>query len=269
MAQPKKNENRFKPKRFNVQVDGSFLVGTGVLSMDEYYKDQSQPLWHRILIYILQMYTAPHNRNVDVMKRINFQNPHLVDKFYPDEVHNKPAAGQGTKGNKHDKKYQYKINACQKALQTIKQMNTADMYYVGIAGELIHHSELPNGGITQRRIVPKTKIAKELLRVIKHTNNYDQLPVRGRERRLANACPFKLEIDELIDSLIETEVADLNVKRKVYNRYAMALAKRYEKRSILNSPVVESAVMDSLLEAVGPLINAKTLQSDPPAVTIS
>jgi hypothetical protein len=268
MAQPKKNENLFKPKRFNVQLEGSFLVGTGVLSMDEYYQDQSQPLWHRLLIYILQIYTASHNRNVDVMKRINFQNPHLVDKFYPNTDKPKPAPGEGTKGDKEDETYKHKINAIQKALQTIKEMKAADMYYVGTAGELIHHSELPNGGITQRRIVPVIKIVKSLLKVMKHTTSYEQLPVRSRERRLANACPFKLEIDEIIDALIETEVADLNVKRRVYNRYAMALAKRYEKKSILNQTIDEKTKL-ALIEAVGPLINAKTLQSDPPAVTIS
>jgi hypothetical protein len=263
MPVPKKNDNLFKPKRFNVQVDGSFLVGTGVLSMDEYFYDSNQPLWHRVLIKIVQTYTFAHNKKTDKMQRVSFQNPYLVSSLFKSEKAKSAEPGTGIKGKKTDE-YNFHINHVQKALKVIKDLGAADMYYVGTAGTLVHHSELPNGGITERRIVPNTKRIKGLLRVIKNTTDYDQLPTRGRERRLANACPFKLEIDELIDSLIETEVADLNAKRKVYNRYAMALAKRYEKKSILNNPDIDAKTLDELLQIAGNLIHARTLQLDPP-----
>lgn len=269
MPVPTKNESLFKPKRFNVQVDGSFLVGTGVLSMDEYFYDSNQPLWHRVLIKIVQTYTFAHNKTVDKMQRVSFQNPYLVSSLFKSEKAKSLEPGEGIKGKKTDD-YNFHINHVQKALKIIKDLGAADMYYVGTAGTMVHHSELPNGGITERRIVPNTKRIKALLRVIKNTSDYDQLPTRGRERRLANACPFKTEIDVLIDNIIKTEVADLNAIRKVYNRYAEALAKRFEKKSILNTPDIDAKTLDDLLQIAGNLIHSRTLQVDPPEVnTIS
>jgi len=265
----KKNFNLLKPKRFNVQVDGSFLVGTGVSSMDEYFYDSTQPLWHRVLIKIVQTYTFSHNKAKDKMQRVSFQNPYLVSTLFKSEQDTTVEPGSGVKGKKTDE-YNNHINHVQKALKIIKDLGAADMYYVGTAGAMIHHSELPNGGITERRIIPNTKTIKSLLKVIKHTSEYDQLPARSRERRLANACPFKTDLDELLDAIIVTEVSDLNAKRKVYNRYAEALAKRYEKNSMLNSPDIDAKTLDELLQIAGNLIHSRTLQLDPPDVnTIS